>query len=114
MILPRASWPKPSPVPFSSLWLLVLNIGATYAIDATGGNIWWFAPFWAVNVLFFWAERDNYLRERRNYLGWHEEMRALLDNPHGRRKEKWSESLQAVRARRKRRRRRDMPDAHTA
>jgi hypothetical protein len=37
----------------------------------------WTALAWAANVFFFWAEYDDYRREKHNYEGWKEEMRYL-------------------------------------
>ena len=46
------------------------------------------------NIFFFWSERDTYKREKRNFDGWHEEMKYLLD-PRDE-KVRWVENLASI------------------
>jgi len=42
------------------------------------GSAQWTWPVWLLNAFFFWAEYDDYRRERRNYDGWNYEIRQLM------------------------------------
>lgn len=73
-----SQWPKPSRTPWSSLIFLLLNALATYALDLLGFNTLWMVPALLLNIFFFWAERDIYRREKRNYESWNKEMGYLM------------------------------------
>lgn len=73
-----SQWPKPSRTPWSSIIFLILNIAAVYALDILGVNTLWLLPAVLLNFFFFWAERDIYKREKRNYDSWNKEMGYLM------------------------------------
>lgn len=95
--MPR--WPKPSPIPYCGIIFLLVNAMIAYAFDHYAVNVFWLSPFWLLNGFFFWAERDIYMREKRNYDDWYEEMRSIFEDED---RFSWDKSLMAVQRRRKR------------
>lgn len=73
-----SQWPKPSRIPLSSIVFLLLNLGAAYTLDFLQLNVLWLTPSLLLNIFFFWAERDIYRREKRNYDSWNKEMGYLM------------------------------------
>lgn len=78
-----------------------MNAGIAYSFNVYGLNVFWLAPMWFLNGFFFWAERDIYVRERRNYDDWYEEMRSIFEDEE---RFSWDKSLMAVQQKRRRRR----------
>lgn len=73
-----SQWPKPSRFPLSSIVFLFLNAAAAYSLYSLHFNLFWLAPSLLLNIFFFWAERDIYKREKRNYDSWNKEMGYLM------------------------------------
>ena len=92
------TWPKPSPIPWCSLVLLVVNAVGIYLAIRFQVSYWWTAPSVVLNVFFFWAERDIYIRENRNFDDWCEEMKYLLGET---KSLPWNERISQIRRRRK-------------
>lgn len=76
------SWPKPSIYPWCSIIITVFNAILFFiVVDLLKGKYQapemvaalWMIPVFFLNVFFFWAEYDDYKREKHNYMSWVEE-----------------------------------------
>lgn len=91
---PALRWPKPSSFPVCTFVLLVVNVGLFYGLLYTHSSQMWGVGFYLTNAFFFWAERDIYKREKRNFDGWNREMIAMMEpNPP---KNAWTDRLKSV------------------
>lgn len=93
MYHPLKTWPKPSPFPICAIILALINAGLFYGLQAADASFYWLTPTITMNIFFFWAEWSIYMREKRNFDGWRQEMEVLLQPS---RKNIWEERLRAV------------------
>lgn len=89
-------WPKPSILPYCALILLFINIGLTYFFTYIQVDIRWLLPFWALNILFFWAERIDYNRNKRLFDMWAAEMEMIFGDKNKNKKEQWEDGLASI------------------
>jgi len=73
-----SQWPRPSKTPWSSLAFLCVNALTLYILNHLHLSPLWLLPSVLLNIFFFWAERDIYKREKRNYDSWNKEMGYLM------------------------------------
>ena len=92
-------WPRPNPIPRSSIVLLFINIAALYFILDHNVSFYWILPSFIINLFFFNAEKSIYFREKRNFDGWTDEMEASIKKPTS--QEIWIKNINSVRRRRK-------------
>jgi len=89
---PLATWPRPSPFPICTFILLIVNIGIFYGLQEVQATHLWGAPIYAMNVFFFWAERNIYTREKRNFDGWHAEIAMMME----RKSNLWDDRVRSI------------------
>lgn len=95
-------WPKPSVTPYLTITYIIINICLTYAFFYARWDIGWLLPSWLMNVFFMWAERVDYLREKRLFDSWLAEMERIFgDDRKVDRVESWKASVDSVRRVRK-------------
>lgn len=71
----------------------MINVALYHGLVHVGATLWWGVPCFAMNAFFFWAERDIYIREKRNYDSWNKEISELYKTPI---KELWAQRLMSV------------------
>ena len=92
---PLSSWPKPQPLPVCTIILLIVNITLAYWFVQAKISHVWAVPMYAMNIFFFLAERQIYVREKRNFDGWKEEVYVM--NTHTIRKDKeWEIRMNSI------------------
>lgn len=99
-------WPKPIWFPYLTASYLCINLLFTYILFYVGADPLFMSPSWVLNILFYWAERVDYIRESRNFEGWVEELREAM-YPKEARAQLWSNNLAAIRPVRTERRKRN-------